>query len=157
MAHVDRDCFAIWFRGTEPEAAAVELQALCYALGAEIAAGDLTVVPEVEVGTALYPADAERAGRLDQSRPRVASPGPARTGARDRRPANPPQIARERFSLEQDLRHAIDREQLEMVFQPVVDLSQGRGRRRGAAALAAPGSGHDLARRASSRSSRTPT
>ncbi len=36
------------------------------------------------------------------------------------------EAAREQFMLEQDLTRAIDEGQLKMVFQPVVDLSQGR-------------------------------
>lgn len=123
MAHVDRDCFAIWFRGAEPEAAAVELKALCYALGAEIVAGSLAVVPEVEVGAALYPQDAaDPSGLINHALVSLARPGAARAVATSGKSA---EIARERFSLEQDLRHAIDREQLEMVYQPVVELSKG--------------------------------
>lgn len=124
MAHVDRDCFAIWFQDAEPEAAAIELQALCYALGAEIAAGDMNVVPEVEVGTALYPADAaEPAALINHALVSFARPGADRSAAPP--PGKPAEAARERFALEQDLRHAIEREQLEMAFQPVVDLLKG--------------------------------
>jgi len=125
VAHVDRDSFAIWFGGTEPEAAAVELKALIYALGAEIAAGDLTLVPEVEVGTAIYPADAQDpAALVNHALVSLARPGAAGSGAVSP-PGKSAAIARERFSLEQDLRLAIDRDQFEMVFQPVVDLSKG--------------------------------
>jgi EAL domain-containing protein (putative c-di-GMP-specific phosphodiesterase class I)/GGDEF domain-containing protein len=124
MAHVDRDCFAIWFAGIAPEAAAVELQALCYALGAEISAGELTVVPEVEIGSALFPEHGADPGTLINH----ALVSLARPGA-DRDAPSPPgksaEIARERFALEQDLRHAIAREQLEMAFQPIVDLRKG--------------------------------
>jgi EAL domain-containing protein (putative c-di-GMP-specific phosphodiesterase class I)/GGDEF domain-containing protein len=124
MAHVDRDCFAIWFRGAEPEAAAVELQALCYALGAEITAGELTVVPEIEVGTALYPVDGgDPATLINHALVSFARPGADRGAVSA--PGKSAEIARERFALEQDLRHAISREQLQMVFQPVVDLSKG--------------------------------
>ena len=124
MAHVDRDCFAIWYRGAEPKAAAVELQALCYALGAEITVGDLTIVPEVEVGTALYPVDAEEpAGLINHALVSFARPGADKGSVSA--PGRSAAIARERFSLEQDLRHAIDRGQLETLFQPIVDLSTG--------------------------------
>jgi EAL domain-containing protein (putative c-di-GMP-specific phosphodiesterase class I)/GGDEF domain-containing protein len=124
MAHVDRDCFAIWYRGAEPEAAAVELQALCYALGAEITVGELTVVPEIEVGTAHYPVDAEDpSGLINHALVSFARPGADKGSVPA--PGKSAAIARERFSLEQDLRHAIDRGQLETVFQPIVDLSKG--------------------------------
>jgi EAL domain-containing protein (putative c-di-GMP-specific phosphodiesterase class I)/GGDEF domain-containing protein len=124
MSHVDRDCFAIWFRGVGPEAAAVELKAICYALGAEIAAGTLTIVPDVEVGIAHYPEDArDPAALINHAIVSLARPGGDRSGASV--PGRSAEIARERFSLEQDLHRAIEREQLEMVYQPVVELSRG--------------------------------
>jgi EAL domain-containing protein (putative c-di-GMP-specific phosphodiesterase class I)/GGDEF domain-containing protein len=124
MAHVDRDCFAIWFRGTAPDSAMIELQALCYALGGEIAAADMKVLPDIEVGTALYPVDArEPAALINHALLSFAKPG---AKAVEVEPGKSAHIARERFALEQDLRHAIGRKQLDMVFQPVVDLSMGR-------------------------------
>lgn len=124
VAHVDRDCFAIWFRGTQPEAAAIELRALCYALGAEIAAGDITLTPEIESGTAVFPGDAvEPTALINHALVSFARPGADRSDVQA--PGQSATIARARFSLEQDLRHAIAREQLHMVFQPVVDVSRG--------------------------------
>jgi EAL domain-containing protein (putative c-di-GMP-specific phosphodiesterase class I)/GGDEF domain-containing protein len=123
IAHVDRDSFAIWFRGTEHHAAAVELKALSYALGAEIIAGDMSVVPEIEVGTALYPDDGrEPAALINHALASFGKPGAG--GGALPLPGKSAHIARERFALEQDLRHAISREQLEIAFQPVVDLSK---------------------------------
>ena len=124
VAHVDRDSFAIWFRGTEPEAAAVELRALCYALAAEIAAGEMTLTPEIESGTAVFPGDAvEPMALINHALASFARPGADRSAVQA--PGQSATIARARFSLEQDLRHAIAREQLHMVFQPVVDVSKG--------------------------------
>ena len=124
IAHVDRDSFAIWFRGTDPDAAAVELKALGYALGAEIVAGEMSVVPEIEIGTAAYPEDArDPAALINHALASAGKPGAA--GGAVPLPGKSAHIARERFALEQDLRHAIGREQLEMAFQPVVDLSRG--------------------------------
>jgi EAL domain-containing protein (putative c-di-GMP-specific phosphodiesterase class I)/GGDEF domain-containing protein len=124
MAHVDRDCFAIWFGGVEPDVAAMELKALCYALGAEIAAGDMAVVPEVEVGTALYPENGiDPAALINHALVCFDKPGAEQGLAKP--PGKAAEVARERFALEQDLRHAIAREQLEMLFQPAVDLSKG--------------------------------
>jgi EAL domain-containing protein (putative c-di-GMP-specific phosphodiesterase class I)/GGDEF domain-containing protein len=121
VAHVDRDSFAIWFRETEPAAAAVELRALSYALGAEITAGDMSVVPEIEIGTALYPEHAsEPGGLINHALASFGKPGAA--GAALPLPGKSAHNARERFALEQDLRHAISRNQLEIAFQPVVDL-----------------------------------
>lgn len=125
MAHVDRDCFAIWFRNTAADAATVELKALCYALEAEIEAGEMAILPEIEIGIARYPADArEPAALINHALVSFAKRGAVAAAAA---PAGDPfLVARERFALEQDLRHAIDREQLNMVFQPVVDLASGR-------------------------------
>jgi len=124
VAHVDRDSFAIWFRNTDPAAAGVELRALCYALGAELKAGDLAVLPEVEIGTACFPADGDDpAALINRALVSFARPGAEASGACV--PGASAAMARERFSLEQDLRHAIDRGQFEMVFQPVVDLAKG--------------------------------
>jgi EAL domain-containing protein (putative c-di-GMP-specific phosphodiesterase class I)/GGDEF domain-containing protein len=124
MAHVDRDCFAIWFLGTGPDTAAVELKALCYALGGEIVTGSLSLVPDVEIGIARYPHDAADPGALINH----ALVSLARPGSDSNETASlgrSAEIARERFSLEQDLRRAIEREQLQMAYQPVVELSRG--------------------------------
>lgn len=124
MGHVDRDCFAIWFRGVGPDAAAMELKALAYALGAEIIAGTLTIVPDVEVGVAYYPDDArDPAALINHALVALVRPGSGRKDAVP--PGKSAEIARERFSLEQDLRRAIERDQLEMAYQPVVELSRG--------------------------------
>ncbi len=124
MAHVDRDCFAIWFGGTAPDVADVELRALCYALGGEIVAGSLSLAPDVEVGVARHPQDAaDPAGLINHALVSLARPGSDRIETAP--PGRSAEIARERFSLEQDLRRAIERGQLDMVYQPVVQLSRG--------------------------------
>jgi EAL domain-containing protein (putative c-di-GMP-specific phosphodiesterase class I)/GGDEF domain-containing protein len=126
VAHVDRDCFAIWFRNAaNAQNAAVELQAICYALSAEISAGDLKLVPDVEAGAAVYPKDATEPGALvTRALVSLAKIGQSPTANIDlTRNAS---RAREMFALEQDLRHAIDREQLQLHFQPVFDLAKRR-------------------------------
>ncbi|HEY5712492.1 MAG TPA: EAL domain-containing protein, partial [Allosphingosinicella sp.] len=125
VAHVDRDSFAIWFRGSDVETAIVEMQALCYTLGAELIAGTMKVIPEIEVGTALYPTDGEEpAALINHALASLARPGA--TGVAELAPGQSAHVARERFALEQDLHHAIERGQFDMAFQPVVDLSEGR-------------------------------
>ena len=125
FAHVDRDCFAIWFRESDCETAIVELHALCYTLGAELAAGTMKVIPEIEIGTALYPSDgADPASLINHALAALARPGA--NPIVDLAPGHSAHVARERFALEQDLHHAIERGQMEMAFQPVVDLSAGR-------------------------------
>ena len=61
--------------------------------------------------------------------------------------------AREQLALQNDLRHAIERHELQLYYQPKIDAQVGPDhRRRGAAALAAPGARLRAARPSSSRS-----
>ena len=63
----------------------------------------------------------------------------------------------ERLELRGELQQALELEQLEVYYQPVVRLERGRRlRRRGASALAPPDARPDLSRRSSSRSPRRP-
>ncbi|MDT9598858.1 putative bifunctional diguanylate cyclase/phosphodiesterase [Sphingosinicella rhizophila] len=124
LAHIDRDCFAIWFRDSPAESGRKELQAICYALGGEIEAGDRLIIPDLEVGTGVLGVDGnDPAAVLTRALVSIQRPADATKAAA---PGRSVQAARERFSLEQDLRHAIARSQLEMEFQPVVDLARGR-------------------------------
>ena len=126
LAQVDRDSFAIWFRGATPEAAETELRALCYALGSEIRAGDLALTPEVDAGAGLYPKDGrDPAGLLNRT---LLSLDKKQRGGGKLRLLTPraAQAAREDFSLEQGLRQAVARDELELHFQPVVDLARCR-------------------------------
>jgi EAL domain-containing protein (putative c-di-GMP-specific phosphodiesterase class I)/GGDEF domain-containing protein len=126
LAQVDRDCFAIWFRGSAREKAAAELKAICYALGGEIEAGELRIVPDIEAGAGSYPDDGNDAAtiltRTLLALSKVSGSAGGELNFLVRKPAH---AARERFGLEQDLRHAISRNQLDLDFQPVVDLAKG--------------------------------
>ena len=125
LAQVDRDCFAIWLR--ETDTASGELQAIAYALGQEIADGELRFSPEVEAGAALYPDDgADPAMLLTRAIVSLARPRRGGTGPATFFSAESAAVARERFSVEQELRHAIARNQLELHLQPVVDLAAAR-------------------------------
>lgn len=123
LAHVDRDSFVIWYRGADVEQATTALQALRYALSEEIVAGDMRVVPDVEVGAAIYPVDAgDPSALIGRALVSLAKAGSQDLKFDSQRSAN---VARERFALEQDLRQAIAREELDLHFQPVVDLAAG--------------------------------
>lgn len=128
VAHVDRDCFAVWFgAGTEAKAAQAELEAIGYALMRDIEDNGATITPDVQLGAALYPSDADEPANL-LNRAFVSLARPQRTAegaiAFFARPSS--QVARRRFSLEQDLRHAIRRGELTLQYQPIVDLAMGR-------------------------------
>jgi EAL domain-containing protein (putative c-di-GMP-specific phosphodiesterase class I)/GGDEF domain-containing protein len=128
LAHVDRDCFAIWFGAVaDPKRSASELEAIGYVLMQELEVDGFTLTPDIQIGSALYPIDADEAGNL-LNRAFVSLARPLRTTdgaiAFFARPSA--EEARERFSLEQDLRHAIRRNELVLHYQPVIDLAMGR-------------------------------
>lgn len=123
LAHVDRDCFAIAFSGPAAASATQELSVLGYALGTDIEVDGLAFAPEVETGTARAPDEADTpTALLNQALLSLAPIGAARAITGGNSSADD---ARDRFTIQQGLRHAIDRHELELNFQPVVDLSQG--------------------------------
>jgi EAL domain-containing protein (putative c-di-GMP-specific phosphodiesterase class I)/GGDEF domain-containing protein len=128
LAHVDRDCFAIWFRGVAPDdESGAELQALSYVLAQEIEAGALTITPDVQIGSALYPGDSRDAANL-LSRAFVSLARPQR--AADGRLAffapRSPEAMRRRFVLEQKLIRAIEAQQFQLHYQPLIDVRAGK-------------------------------
>jgi EAL domain-containing protein (putative c-di-GMP-specific phosphodiesterase class I) len=128
LAHIDRDCFAIWFGAVaDPKRSAAELEAIGYVLMQELEIDGLTLTPDIQIGSALHPIDADEAGNL-LNRAFVSLARPLRTAdgaiAFFARPSA--EEARQRFSLEQDLRQAIRRNELALHYQPIVDLELGR-------------------------------
>jgi EAL domain-containing protein (putative c-di-GMP-specific phosphodiesterase class I) len=129
VAHVDRGRFAIWFDvGVTPSEAAGEIAAIGYALGDTIVEergeGRREIVPEIAVAHARWPEDgadppallarAVAALSLRQVTSTPMAVGVAADGARDR------------FLIEQDLRHAIERAEFLMQYQPLIDAAAGR-------------------------------
>jgi len=126
MAHLDRDCFAVWFDG-EPAEAAAELEALGYVLGQEVTDGALTITPDVQFGSAVYPVDADEPGNLlNRAFVSLARPQRTEAGAIAFFAQPSAQEARRSFTIEQDLRRAIQRGELALHYQPFVDLAMGR-------------------------------
>ncbi len=128
LAHVDRDCFAFWFGiGVDPKDAAAELEAIGYVLMQELEINGCILTPDIQIGSARYPIDADEPGNL-LNRAFVSLARPQRTAdgaiAFFARPSA--EEARERFSHEQDLRQAIRRDELVLHYQPIVDLAMGR-------------------------------
>jgi EAL domain-containing protein (putative c-di-GMP-specific phosphodiesterase class I)/GGDEF domain-containing protein len=133
LAQVDRDSFAVWFRdlagpeGAGCQAAAGELQALAYVLSQDLGEGDLKIGPDVGIGAAVFPDDAdEPSALLTRAFAAIPKPGQRANGRLAFFSAQASDAARERFSMEQGLRHAIAREQFLLHYQPVFDLSAGR-------------------------------
>jgi EAL domain-containing protein (putative c-di-GMP-specific phosphodiesterase class I)/GGDEF domain-containing protein len=125
VAQVDRSRLAIWF-GSDiaPEAARAELDAIGYALGGPIHDGDREILPEVRIGAARYPEDAATPQLLLTRA--IAALSTDLGGEAKGEGIDPVAVARERYALEQDLRHAIARGQLELVFQPLIDAARTR-------------------------------
>lgn len=124
LAHVDRDCFAIAFADIDPAAARQELAMLCYALGMEIEVEGLGFTPVLETGIAIPSTDTDTpTALLNQALLTFARVG--ETGGRAGRSRGGAEDARERFTIEQGLRQAVERRELELHFQPVIDLSRG--------------------------------
>lgn len=121
LAQVDRDVFAIWFAGLDATAAAAELAALGYVLRQEMHVDAIRLVPDIELGAAT--ADGADPATL-LTRALVALARPDASGA-PRIVRAAPAAARERFSLEQDLRRAVANEELTLHYQPVVDVARG--------------------------------
>ncbi|WP_395646746.1 EAL domain-containing protein [Terricaulis sp.] len=126
VGHVDRDSFAIWFSGVDRKRAVAELRALAYVLAQEIIHPDLTLAPDVQIGFAIYPIDADDGASL-LSRAFVSLARPQRTAEGRIAFFAPPsaQDARRSFALEQDLRQAVRRGELALAYQPCVDVTTG--------------------------------
>lgn len=126
LAQVDRDCFAVWFRGVaSPDTAAGELQAMSYVLQQELDGVKLT--PHVGLGAAVYPRDGGDPNTiLTRAIAALPKAEKATLGKLSFFSAQSTAEAKQRFALEQDLRQAIRREQFLLHFQPVVDLAAGR-------------------------------
>ena len=125
LAQVDRDCFAVWLDGADRDCAAGEMKALAYVLGQDLTAGQATLTPEIAVGAAVFPGDGKTPSEL-LTRSMAALDGRRERGAVNFYSAQSSAAAKERFSLEQDLRGALAREELMLQFQPLVDLDAGR-------------------------------
>ena len=123
IAQVDRFRIAIWYGDAETDAAGAQLDALGYALGAAIQAGTQEWLPEVRIATACVP-DAGITPQALLSRAIAAlSPGGTTAAATI---ADPVEAARERYAMEQDLRRAVERNEFELRFQPLVDAEARR-------------------------------
>lgn len=126
IGHVDRDCFAIWF-DADLASARAELQALAYVLGQEVRDLAFEMTPDIQIGQACYPIDADEIGDLlNRAFVSLAQPERMEGGALAFFARPEPGEARRRFSVEQDLRRAVRRGEFELNYQPFVDLAMGR-------------------------------
>lgn len=124
-AQVDRGRVALWFPGATAEQARAELDAIGYALGQSIDVDGTQVVPEVKLRLARFEAGDTLDPRTFLARTLASFTLPDGAAASASAPSDYARLARERYSLEQDLRQAIARREPRLVFQPLIDAGQG--------------------------------
>ncbi|HVG03278.1 MAG TPA: hypothetical protein VM842_10315, partial [Nitrospira sp.] len=122
-AHIDRGIFAVWFRGAPPATARAELATIRYAVSDEIWTAEESLIPEIGLKVGIFPEHGRSAKSLvtrtliseaELSDSKIA-PSQSKSNI----------APRERYSLEQSLRHAVERQELELHYQPIVELAGG--------------------------------
>ena len=133
LARFGGDEFAVLAELRDEREAAALAQRLTKALEAPVAGVHLTAA----VGIAVEDDDgADLVQGADAALQRVKARGGGAFEVFDRAMGG---RLRDRLKIEDGLRRALERDELRLVYQPIVDLESGtRGRRRGARALAAP-------------------
>jgi EAL domain-containing protein (putative c-di-GMP-specific phosphodiesterase class I)/GGDEF domain-containing protein len=110
------------------EAIARQVKALSFVLAQEIAVGETGFTPEIRTGVALLHSAGQGADDLllsAEASARGAIEATAGEGVSVFSEAKR-QAALDRFTLKQELRSAIEREELTLQYQPVVDLAAGQ-------------------------------
>lgn len=125
LAQIDRAALALWFGPSHSEQSAqTVLVAIEYALGSEVKMGERAILPEVRSRLVLV-TDEEPELIIARTLSRLAvDKVTAAAGKLDASATG--QDLNERFIIEQDLRQAISRGQLRMVYQPIIDATRNK-------------------------------
>ncbi len=125
LAQVDRTRLGIWYGPDVPAPSArTQLEALGYALAGSVDINGRELLPEIRVSAAEAYKGVTPSALLAQATIRGSMKAvPTIFSAHG---ADPRESARERFALEQDLRRAIGRGELELHYQPLIDAEAGR-------------------------------
>lgn len=127
LAQIGRGHIGVWFgKGMSDAEAWAELDAVAYALGAEVADGETQIIPQISFRLSAFDASAGMtpAAFVARALACLALP-PGEVSAVIATDEDEEHSARDRFTLEQDLRQAIDRRELHLLYQPLVDASRG--------------------------------
>jgi Amt family ammonium transporter len=126
IAHVDRASIAIWFGpGVAEDTARTELDVLGYALGDVVVDADREILPEIRVRLAVLATEGHAQALLSRTLASLTSMS-GTVGTVEDPEVDPVAVARERYALEQDLRQAVARGELEMRYQPLIDAGEAR-------------------------------
>lgn len=127
LAQINRGHIGIWFGATTgTDEAWAELDAVAYALGAGVEDGAAQIVPQIAFRLARFEAAAGATPAAFVARALACLALPDGEPLDIARPvADPGAVARESFALEQDLRQAIDRRELYVLYQPLIDAGCG--------------------------------
>ncbi len=127
LARFGGDEFAIIYQlGDERPDAASLAQQIISGLTASFSVQGETVFATVSIGITFYPQEAENVADILKNADQALFR--AKHGGRNRFACFTPEMqlaAQERLALEKDLRHALERRQLIVYFQPIVDLATG--------------------------------
>lgn len=124
LAHVDRARFAIWYGGSSDGMARQEFDAICYALRSRIQLGEIDMLPQIRAACVIQDqVPFEPAALLART---IAALSDSRAPQISVHGGQAMDIARRSFLLEQDLRQAVARNELELWFQPFIDATTAR-------------------------------
>ncbi len=125
LAQIDRARLAVWY-GPDVSAtsARTQLDAVGYALAGPVVVDGRELLPEIHVSAADSHTDATPSALL--ARATMAGSGKVAAITGKTSEADALEMARERFAVEQDLRRAVARGELELHYQPLIDAEAGR-------------------------------
>jgi EAL domain-containing protein (putative c-di-GMP-specific phosphodiesterase class I) len=125
VAQVDRGQVCLWFTNRTSDEVRAELDAISYALSDAIEDGETRVVPEIKLRVGRYDAADGMVPTAFLARTLASFALPEGVSATPSRQSDYAELARERYAMEQDLRQAIDRRELRLEYQPLVDAGLG--------------------------------
>lgn len=120
VAHVDRARFAIWYEQMPFAAVSTEIDAICYALRNQISVPGISFLPQIRSAAIEQSSASLPAAMLSRA---IASLAGEKHSIQVTPSSDAAVSARERFAFEQDLRQAIEHNQFELWFQPIVNAA----------------------------------